>query len=99
MVKGLSGTSTRINRLYREIPLYQALEEAADEFPGRRALSFLGKRMTFQEVRQEARSFAQVLQDAGLEKGDRVGLMFTELSPVHDQLLCSIVRRWNCRPS
>lgn len=60
---------------YREIPLYQALEEAADEFPGRRALSFLGKRMTFQEVRQEARSFAQVLQDAGLEKGDRVGLM------------------------
>lgn len=60
---------------YREVPLYQALEEAANEFPERRALSFLGKRMTFQEVRHEARSFAKVLQDAGLKKGDRVGLM------------------------
>ncbi|MDI3235550.1 AMP-binding protein [Exiguobacterium antarcticum] len=60
---------------YREVPLYQALEEAADDFPERRALSFLGKRMTFQEVRQEARRFAHVLQEAGLEKGDRVGLM------------------------
>lgn len=60
---------------YREIPLYQALDEAADDFPERRALSFLGKRMTFQEVRQEARSLAHVLQEAGLEKGDRVGLM------------------------
>ncbi|WP_214768712.1 AMP-binding protein [Exiguobacterium sp. s133] len=60
---------------YREIPLYQALDEAADDFPERRALSFLGKRMTFKEVRQEARSLAHVLQEAGLEKGDRVGLM------------------------
>ncbi|MGI1804222.1 AMP-binding protein [Exiguobacterium sp. TDN 0502] len=60
---------------YREVPLYQALDEAAADFPEQRALSFLGKRMTFREVCDEARALGSLLQEHGLKKGDRVGLM------------------------
>lgn len=60
---------------YRELPLYQALDEAATDFPEQRALSFLGKRMTFREVRDEARALGSLLQEHELKKGDRVGLM------------------------
>ncbi|WP_114569969.1 long-chain-fatty-acid--CoA ligase [Exiguobacterium flavidum] len=60
---------------YREIPLYQMLDEAARDFPEGRALSFLGKRMTFFEVQQDALRLSTILREAGVEKGDRVGIM------------------------
>jgi long-chain acyl-CoA synthetase len=60
---------------YREIPLYQALDEAATDFSEQRALGFLGKHMTFREVCDEAHALGSLLQEHGLKKGDRVGLM------------------------
>lgn len=60
---------------YPRITLAQFLIDAAKEFPERDAIEFLGKRISYRELLDEAYRFANVLKDLGVRKGERVGLM------------------------
>ncbi|TFJ93947.1 long-chain-fatty-acid--CoA ligase [Lentibacillus salicampi] len=60
---------------YDEKPLDSFLAETAEDFPGKKALHFMGKEMTFAQVYTEARKLAAYFQSQGLEKGDRVAIM------------------------
>ncbi|MFD1018967.1 long-chain-fatty-acid--CoA ligase [Thalassobacillus hwangdonensis] len=60
---------------YDEKPLHQFLKESAEAYPEKKALHFLGKELTYDEVYTQARKFASYLQGLGLEKGDRVAVM------------------------
>ncbi|MEH7462099.1 long-chain-fatty-acid--CoA ligase [Bacillus thuringiensis] len=56
-------------------PLHVYLQEAASQYPEKKALHFLGKDITFAELDRKVRKFANYLQRLGLEKGDRVAIM------------------------
>lgn len=61
-----------------EIPnktLPQMLLETTAKYPQNNALSFYGKKFTYQEVTRAANGFANVLQKKGVQKGDRVAIM------------------------
>jgi long-chain acyl-CoA synthetase len=60
---------------YQKKPLSQFLKDAATEFPHKKAVHFLGKELTFQEIYFQACKLANYLQAIGIEKGDRVAIM------------------------
>ncbi|KGX84817.1 AMP-binding protein [Pontibacillus marinus] len=60
---------------YDEKPLHVFFQETAEEFPKKKALHFLGKELTYEELYDQTKAFASYLQDLGLEKGDRVSIM------------------------
>ncbi|MBS2969944.1 AMP-binding protein [Metabacillus sp. KIGAM252] len=51
------------------------LEETAGEFPEKKAISFLGKTLTYSVLLNEAKKLAGYLQGLGLKKGDRAAIM------------------------
>lgn len=57
---------------YPEIPLFKFLDDSADKFPDRPALTFLERKMRFPELRTEANSLANALRELGVRKGDLV---------------------------
>ncbi len=57
------------------IPLWRFLEESARRFPENPALEFLGKTVSYRELWELARRFAQGLKDLGVRPGDRVAIM------------------------
>ncbi|RHW40687.1 long-chain-fatty-acid--CoA ligase [Neobacillus notoginsengisoli] len=59
---------------YPAASLHSYLLKAADEFPDKTAIHFMGKNMTFQEVKDSAVYFAAYLQKLGVKKGDRVAV-------------------------
>jgi long-chain acyl-CoA synthetase len=60
---------------YPEEPLYALLEQAANQFGGRTATIYYGARLTYSQVRDQARRMAAGLLRLGLKKGDRVAIM------------------------
>ncbi|HEX7282653.1 MAG TPA: long-chain fatty acid--CoA ligase, partial [Vicinamibacterales bacterium] len=60
---------------YPRRPLYEILRRAAAEGGDLPALSFLGRDLTFTEVKQRADQLATALAAGGIAKGDRVGIM------------------------
>ncbi|SFJ28367.1 MULTISPECIES: long-chain-fatty-acid--CoA ligase [unclassified Bacillus (in: firmicutes)] len=56
-------------------PLHMYLQEAASQYPEKKALHFLGKDITYAELDRKVRQFANYLRKLGLEKGDRVAIM------------------------
>ncbi len=60
---------------YPRKPLQQFLKEAAEQFPHKTAIHFLGKELTYKEIYEQAIKLASYLQQLGLEKGDRVSIM------------------------
>lgn len=60
---------------YPRKPLQQFLKEAAEQFPHKTAIHFLGKELTYKEIYEQAIKLASYLQQLGLEKGDRVLIM------------------------
>ncbi|MGH9765191.1 MAG: AMP-binding protein, partial [Blastocatellia bacterium] len=54
---------------------YRALEIGASNYPDRAATIFFGAEMTFRELKDRAYRLATALHDAGVAKGDRVGIM------------------------
>ncbi|QAV27452.1 long-chain fatty acid--CoA ligase [Neobacillus thermocopriae] len=60
---------------YPRKPLQQFLREAAEQFPHKTAIHFLGKELTYKEIYEQAIKLASYLQQLGLQKGDRVSIM------------------------
>lgn len=58
-----------------EIPVYQFLTDAYKASPGKVAIHFLGKDITYREIYESAIKFANYLGRLGVEKGDRVAIM------------------------
>ena len=63
-------------RLYvPDIALTDLLYDAANDFPRRKALAFLGRTMTYRALVETVDQFAGALRDLGVRKGDRVALI------------------------
>ena len=60
---------------YDEKTLQDLLVETATKVPDKVVIHFMGKELTYQELYDSARKFANYLQSLGLEKGDRVAIM------------------------
>jgi long-chain acyl-CoA synthetase len=60
---------------YPDVPLPRFLDDAARDFPGVVATSFLGAELTYEELRDTTDRFAGALQDLGVRAGDRVALV------------------------
>ncbi|MDQ0217310.1 long-chain fatty acid--CoA ligase [Peribacillus cavernae] len=57
----------------RTIP--QVLQNTAKNYPAHNAITFFGKKITYQELSHAVNLFASSLQKNGLQKGDRVAIM------------------------
>ncbi|QKG84023.1 long-chain fatty acid--CoA ligase [Kroppenstedtia pulmonis] len=60
---------------YPDVPITYYLEKAAEEFPDREALYFMGKRITYRNLLQDVYRMAHALRDLGVQPGDRVAIM------------------------
>lgn len=60
---------------YPRRPLHEILRITACEVPDRPATAFLGKHLTFAELKERADKFASALHRLGIKQGDRVGIM------------------------
>ncbi|GAE34881.1 long-chain-fatty-acid--CoA ligase [Halalkalibacter akibai] len=60
---------------YDERCLHDYLKISAEKYSTNTALHFLGKDMTFTELYEQAKQFANQLQTLGVKKGDRVAIM------------------------
>jgi long-chain acyl-CoA synthetase len=60
---------------YPRRPLHEILRLTAAEIPNRPATAFLGKELTFREIRDQADKLATALSRLGIKQGDRVGIM------------------------
>ncbi len=56
-------------------PLHEILKLTAVEVPDRPATAFLGKQLTFSELKELSDKFATALNRLGVTQGDRVGIM------------------------
>ena len=59
---------------YPRLVVHELLDLPAGAYPDKAALIFFGGEMSFYELRQESRRFANALAGLGIRKGDRVGL-------------------------
>ena len=59
---------------YPRLAIHDLLDLPAGAYPDKAALIYFGSEMTFYELRQESRRFANALAGLGIQKGDRVGL-------------------------
>ncbi|SHG79993.1 long-chain-fatty-acid--CoA ligase [Ornithinibacillus halophilus] len=60
---------------YDEKPLQTFLEDAANRYQEKKALHFMGKELSFNEVLTESKKMANYFQSLGVVKGDRVAIM------------------------
>jgi len=60
---------------YEKRCLHDYLKLSASKYANHTALHFLGKNMTYTELYEEAKKFANQLQTLGVKKGDRVAIM------------------------
>jgi long-chain acyl-CoA synthetase len=57
------------------IPLHQILKNTTEKYPDNNALSFFGRKITYQELYKLSLAFTSALQQNGIQKGDRVAMM------------------------
>ncbi|NHM30531.1 long-chain-fatty-acid--CoA ligase [Neobacillus terrae] len=60
---------------YSSQPVQDYLKKAADEFPNKIAIHFMGKDLSYSKLYESANKFAGYLQEIGITKGDRVAIM------------------------
>lgn len=58
-----------------DIPVQQILQNTSQTYPHHTALTFYGRKITYQELFIASQAFASALQKKGVQKGDRVALM------------------------
>jgi long-chain acyl-CoA synthetase len=59
---------------YPRLAVHELLDLPAGTYPDKAALIYFGSEMTFYELWQESRRFANALVGLGIQKGDRIGL-------------------------
>ena len=59
---------------YPKVPVFKALDDAAEKYPGQTALFFLGRTLTYKDLKIQADKFAAALAKLGVQKGDKVCL-------------------------
>ena len=64
---------------YEPLTVPQLLEQAASRHPGRPALRFLNRRMSYAELHGEVRRLATALAGLGVEPGTRVGIQLPNI--------------------
>jgi long-chain acyl-CoA synthetase len=57
---------------YPNKPLFAILDEAAEQFPGKDAYHYMGRRMKYHELKRQSDALANALTHLGVKKGDRV---------------------------
>ncbi|MDN7227012.1 AMP-binding protein [Planococcus liqunii] len=60
---------------YPSMPVQEYLTHAYEKFPEKVAIHFLGKDVTYHELYDSSKRFANYLQTLGIKKGDRVSIM------------------------
>jgi len=60
---------------YDNRPLFDYLKEAAEKYPDKAAIHFLGEELSYKQVYEDALKLAQQLAEMGLKKGDRMAIM------------------------
>ena len=60
---------------YPRRPLHEILRIVAAEVPNKPATAFLGKHLTFREIKEQSDKLATALARLGIKQGDRVGIM------------------------
>ena len=55
--------------------LPEILKETTEQFPNNNAISFFGRKITYQALSRMSQGFASALQKSGVRKGDRVAIM------------------------
>lgn len=59
---------------YPKVPVFNALDGAAEKFPGQTALLFLDRTLTYRDLKVQAEKLATALAKLGVQKGDKVCL-------------------------
>jgi long-chain acyl-CoA synthetase len=59
---------------YPEVPVYQALDDAAAKYPGQTALLYQGRSLKYNQLQRRVDRLANALAELGVVKGDRVCL-------------------------
>jgi long-chain acyl-CoA synthetase len=72
-------------------PLYEILDDAVRDYPGNIFIDFLGKTYTYQAAHDIVAHAARGLQDLGIKKGDRVGLLLPN-SPSYVFLFFAVLK-------
>ncbi|MUV39381.1 Long-chain-fatty-acid--CoA ligase [Lentibacillus sp. JNUCC-1] len=60
---------------YDQAPLHAFLLSSAESYPKKKALHFMGKDMSYEELLGEAKQMAGYFQRLGVSKGDRISIM------------------------
>ncbi len=60
---------------YPRIPLYRLLDDSAAKYPGSPCTNFLGRRLTYRQIKELSDRFAAGIRRMGVRKGDRVVLL------------------------
>jgi len=59
---------------YPKVPVFKALDDAAEKYPGQTALLFLGRTIKYRDLKIQADRLAAALGKIGVKKGDKVCL-------------------------
>ncbi|HDZ90116.1 MAG TPA: hypothetical protein ENH37_05505, partial [Deltaproteobacteria bacterium] len=57
---------------YPKEPVFKALDDAAEKYPGQTAILFLERKISYKNLRKQAGSLAAALAGLGVKKGDKV---------------------------
>ena len=57
---------------YPKVPVFKALDDAAEKYPGQTAILFLERKINYRNLKNQADSLAAALAGLGVKKGDKV---------------------------
>ncbi len=59
---------------YPEVPVFKALDDAAEKYSGKTAVMFNGRNLKYGDLLKQCNSLAAALADLGIKKGDRINM-------------------------
>ncbi|MHB8897002.1 MAG: long-chain-fatty-acid--CoA ligase [Candidatus Geothermincolia bacterium] len=64
---------------FEKLTVSQGLARSAERFPGRNALSYMGRSITYKELDGLVNNFARALSDLGVREGDKVAVVLPNI--------------------